>query len=96
MRHYLQAAIEPPYTDWEHLLAPLRLAYNTSISKATKASPFSLVFGMRPHMPFFDFEAALSYDEKYPEILANLKMVRKKARENNLLYKEAYAKAYNK
>ena len=62
MRQFLQAAMEPPYLDWELLLPALRISYNTSISKATMASPFSLVFGMRPHMPFFDLESAISYD----------------------------------
>lgn len=63
MRQYIQAVIQPPYLDWEIYLPALRIAYNTSVSKATKKSPFSLVFGMDPKMPFFDFEPEFSYSE---------------------------------
>ena len=43
MKHFLATAIEAPFTDWECLLPALRLCYNTSVSKATQMTPFSLV-----------------------------------------------------
>ena len=85
MRQFIQAVIKPPFLEWENLLPALRISYNTSVSKATMATPFSLVFGMRPNMPFFDFEQQISYDESHTDILAELKMVRKIAKENNTL-----------
>ena len=96
MKLYLATALEQPYLDWEELLPALRICYNTSVSKATQATPFSLVFGMRPNMPFFDLEQALSMDENYPEMLAELKAMREKAKEINLKYKAEYKKQYDK
>ena len=95
MRQYIQAVIKPPYLDWELYLPALRIAYNTSVSKATKKSPFSLLFAMEPQMPFFDFEPELSYSENYYDRLAALEKARAEAVENNLLYKEMYAAQYN-
>lgn len=96
MKHYLTATLDGEYLDWEELLPALRIAYNTSVSKATRATPFSLVFGMEPNMPFFDMEHALTMDENYPEMLANLKAMRQKAEENNIKYKKAYKKYFDK
>ena len=95
MRQFLQATVEPPYLEWEHLLPSLRLAYNTSVSKATQATPFSLVYAAQPHMPFFDFEKTISYEEDQVEILRELEYVRKRAKENNIRYKQMYAKQYD-
>lgn len=95
MRQYIQAVIKPPYLDWEIYLPALRIAYNTSISKATKKSPFSLVFGMEPHMPFFEFEPEINYNDDYNDRLVALEKARREAIENNLIYKEMYAAQYN-
>ena len=96
MRHYLQTATEAPHLDWEDLLPGLRICYNTSVSKATKATPFSLVFGMEPRMPFFDLDMCVKYDEQRLDSLSNLELLRKLANESNLKYKSDYAKYYNK
>ena len=95
MRQYIQAVIQPPYLDWEIYLPALRISYNTSVSKATKKSPFSLVFAMKPQMPFFDFEPEFSYSEDYYDRLAALQKAREEAEKNNLLYKDMYAAQYN-
>ena len=96
MKLYLATALEQPYLDWEDLLPALRICYNTSVSKATRATPFSLVFGMDAHMPFFDLEQALNMDESYPEMLSNLKAMRLKAKEANIEYRKGYKKYYDK
>jgi len=96
IKHYLAAAIEPPFTEWEHLLPALRICYNTSVSKATMATPFSLVFGMEPNMPIFDMEKVLNYDEDRSEQLVDLMAMRKKAEESNLVYRNRYKVYYDK
>ena len=97
MKLYLATALDQnKYLDWEDLLPALRICYNTSVSKATRATPFSLVFGMDANMPFFDLEKAIIYDEKYPELLANLKAMREKAAEANLVYRKKYKEYYDK
>ena len=98
MKHYLATAIAPPYTDWELLLPALRLCYNTSVSKATQMTPFSLVYGMDANMPFFDLEKTLeeSLRGEKPEFLVQLARMRKKANEINLQYQETLRKFYDK
>ena len=56
MKHYLATAIAPLYTDWALLLLALFLCYNTSVSKPTYLTPFSLVYGIDANMPFFNLE----------------------------------------
>ena len=96
MRQYLQNTVGPTLLDWEAALPALRISYNTSVSKATLKTPFSLVFGMKANMPFFDFEETLNYDEKASSDLAILRAARKEAERNNLKYKKEYEKQYNK
>ena len=95
MRQYIQAVIQPPYLDWEIYLPALRIAYNTSVSKATRKSPFSLVFAINPQMPFFDFEPEFSYDEDHYDRLVALERAREEAFHNNVEYREKYAAQYN-
>ena len=95
MRQFLQATIAEPFVDWEPLLPALRISYNTSVSKATLATPFSLVFGMQPNMPFFDLETAISYDEEQPDLLKELQAVRKIAERNNIEYRKKYQAYYD-
>jgi hypothetical protein len=80
----------------ELLLPALRISYNTSVSKATKKTPFSLVFGMRANMPFFDLEKSVDYDESGFDDLKILRQMREEAYENNLEYKKYYTKQYDK
>ena len=96
MKNYLAAAIEPPYTEWEHLLPALRICYNTSVSKATMTTPFALTFGMEHQMPIFDLEKSLDYNEDRSEHLVNLQAMRKKAEELNLGYRKKYKVYYDK
>ena len=96
MRQYLQNTISAPYLDWEDLLPALRICYNTSVSKATRKTPFSLLFGMQARMPLFDAEIEQSYAENQPDALILLKEMRKEAERNNLIYKKTYEEQYNK
>ena len=95
MRHYIQAVIQPPYLDWEIYLPALRISYNTSVSKATKFTPFEIVFGMEANMPFFDFPPSFSYDLDYDARLVALEKARREAEENNIIYKRMYESQYN-
>jgi transposase InsO family protein len=95
MKYYLQAAISSPYLEWEQYLPALRLCYNTSVSKATLATPFSLVFGMEPNMPYFDLEPSFSYNESPRDALVQLQYARKHALAQNLIYKKEYARQHD-
>ena len=57
MKRYLAAAIkdaEGSTLDWPLYIAPLMFAYNTSIHKAAKESPFMTTFGYDPRIPLWD------------------------------------------
>jgi transposase InsO family protein len=57
MKRYLAAAIrdaEKSTLDWPLYIAPLMFAYNTSIHKAAKESPFMTTFGYDPRLPLWD------------------------------------------
>ena len=89
MKHYLQAAHSPPYLYWEQYLPALQISYNTSISKATLATPFSLVLGMDTNMLYFDCEPSVFYNEKSQCSLSLLALARQKVAENNSEYRKS-------
>ena len=97
LKRYLQSFLSAPFLEWEQYLPAIRICYNTSVSKATQASPFSLVFGINPNMPFFDLEKYVDYDETRHNVdqLVRLFQARDLARLNNLEYKKSYERTYN-
>ncbi|MEO1384571.1 MAG: DDE-type integrase/transposase/recombinase, partial [Bacteroidota bacterium] len=98
MKKYIQSFISTPFLDWEDFLPPIRLCYNTSVSKATMDTPFSLVFGMEPHIPFLDLERYVDYDETSANAghLQRLWTARKLAAQNNLEYKQKYKEYFDR
>ena len=66
------------------------------MSKATRMTPFSLVYGMEPHMPYFDLEEKVNYDDNRSDLLVNLQKMRRVANEVNLKYKSFYEQQFNK
>jgi transposase InsO family protein len=57
MKGYLATALkdaEKSTLEWEQYIAPLTFAYNTSIHKAAKESPFMTTFGYDPRIPLWD------------------------------------------
>ena len=57
MKRYLAGAIMDAgksTLDWPLYIAPLAFAYNTSVQKAAKETPFSTMFGYDPRVPFWD------------------------------------------
>ena len=57
MKKYLAANLENTNTlDWEILLGPLQLAYNTAVHKTTLESPFYMTHGCDANMPYFDID----------------------------------------
>ena len=96
MRQYLQTVMAAPYLDWEQYLPALRMSYNTSVSKATLKTPFSLLFGFEANMPYFDFEMALSYNEDLPEYMNALELARNEVKDRGLIYKTKYSLQYDR
>jgi hypothetical protein len=79
--------------DWPEYIPAMQLALNTSISSATKLSPFYVVYGVHPRMPWLDQSRpeTVNYGENYATTMINrVKFARKLAAENNLEYRDKY------
>ena len=97
MKRYLQAFIDQPYTEWELYIPALQFSYNTSVSKATKYSPFQLLYGLETRLNSFDIDRLQPYaEDESIDPLLRLKKTRELAYANNLKYKELYTNTYNK
>jgi hypothetical protein len=62
--------------DWETLIGPLQLSYNTATHKATRHSPFSILLGYNPRVPLWpEGEAVFQSDTpvEEQEAIANLR-----------------------
>lgn len=98
IKKYLRTFTLEPFLDWEQYLPAICICYNTSVSKAIQTSPFSLMFGISPRMPFFELEKYLDYDETSHNVdqLTRLFTARQIAKQNNLEYKDEYKKQYDR
>ena len=95
---YLKAMVEKSPLQWENYLDSLRFCYNTSVSKATKASPFALLYGLDARTPLNElaFETRPYYGEDFQgELLNRLKIARKLAEENNMKYRASYKEYFD-
>ncbi len=54
--HYMKATNLENEEDWDDLLAPLMMAYNTAVHDSSNMSPHFLTFGMNPNSPLFPAE----------------------------------------
>lgn len=96
---YLKAFTQERPLDWKSHLSALQWSYNTSVNKATKASPFSLLYGLDARSPInnLNFINRKFYGEDYQtSLMKRLQTARKIAFENNENYKMAYKKYFDK
>ena len=94
---YLASFVDETTMDWELYLAPLMFAYNTSIHKATKFSPFKLTYGTDPRLPGFitpDVDRKFYGENTIDDLQNILKYTRQVAFSNNeencMHYKEYF------
>ena len=95
---YLKTMIESNILDWPLLIPPLMLAYNVGVNKATKVTPFFLLYGVHPRTPYFDgtTKEKVHYGEDYAaEIHQRLQLARAVAKENNIEYRSQYETYHN-
>ena len=70
-------------------------SYNSSVHKAIKASPFSILLGFEARNPFnnFQFNTTPFYGDKIQdELMKRLQFARNLAKKNNMEYKQTYKK----
>ena len=99
IKKYLMATCSDRPTDWEVFLPACQLSWNSSVNKATKNSPFSLLFGLDARTPLSDlnFESRPYYSDEYQDQLwERLQVARKVAIDNNVQYRTQYKNTYDK
>lgn len=83
---YLSTFVDDSTLDWELYLAPLMFAYNTSIHRATKFSPFKLTYGVDPRLPGFvtpDLNRKFYGETPIDDLQNTMKFTRQLAFQNN-------------
>ena len=102
MKHiasYLRTALEQQNVlEWEKLLPTLQMAYNSSVNKATKMTPFVLLYGVHPRSTMFDANLPdrVYYGEDYvSDLKRRTELARQAAKQNGLLYRQKYTEKYN-
>ena len=95
---YLKSMTENRPLDWEINLSSCMLSYNSSVHKAIKASPFSILLGFEARTPFnnFQFNTTPFYGEKHQdELMKRLQFARNLAKKNNIEYRQTYKKYFD-
>ena len=96
---YLTAMKTEGDLDWPKLVNSCQYAYNLSVHKALKNSPYHVLFGLDANTPLNNkgFVTQAIYGDKYQHTLGNrLKLARKLAKENNMEFRDDYVKRFNK
>ena len=95
---YLTAMEKSGAKDWQKLVTSCQYAYNLSVHKAMKSSPYNILFGLDPNTPLNSkgFVTTPIYGDTTAHRMAlRLKLARKLAKENNMKFREDYRKRFN-
>ena len=96
---YLRSAAESGIDDLESYLAPLRFHYNLSVHRATKFSPFELVYARKARWPYWDPEGQQEMflgEMTVDELMRRAQETRALAYKHNMDFRESYTFNYNK
>ena len=96
---YLKSMTTEGVLEWPKMVKACQYAYNLSVHKALKNSPYSILFGVDANTPLNQkgFVTQPIYGDKYQHSLANrLKLARKLAKANNMSFRDDYTKRFNK
>ena len=96
---YLTAMEKSGAKDWQKLVTSCQYAYNLSVHKAMKNSPYHVLFGIDANTPLNNkgyITTAIYGDEYQHKLALRLKLARKLAKENNMKFREDYVKRFNK
>ena len=108
MAHYLTTTVHQAQSsqlDWELLLGPLMLSFNTAVHKSTRNTPFYTMFGYDPRVPLWNDADITKFDQEvsHPDqarALLHLRqaqtLARQAAHNSNQHAREQYTAQYNK
>lgn len=95
---YLKSMTYERPLDWERHVPALQFSWNTSVSSATKASPFSLLFGVDARNPINDLALTTRTfygSDHQTDLMKRLQLARKIALDNNASYRADYKKKFD-
>ena len=75
------------------------MSYNTSVHKALKASPFSLLFRIDARTPLNDLQWASKPhygDDHQSNLMRRLQLVRNLATRNNMIFRDKYKEYFDR
>ena len=96
---YIRAMIQESIKEWPDLLAPIMFHYNTAVSKAHKATPFSLLYNHKPQYPRWDPEGITDMiygTDSATDLALRLEEARKIAIEQGMSFRDAYTHRFNR
>ena len=95
---YLKAFLDGSTKDWESLLPPCQLSYNTQVHQSTGFTPYYLRFFMDPSVPFQNLlEPRMNYSENWVnEAMLRLHKTYQEAYKNLNKANEVQTHQYNK
>ena len=96
---YIKAMQTEGDRDWPKLVSSCQYAYNLSVHRALKNSPYTVLFGVDPNTPLNNkgFRTEAIYGDKYQHKLGlRLKLARQLAKKNNMDFRDEYVKRFNK
>lgn len=82
--------------DWDELLNFASFSYNTNIHSSTNFTPYELVFGYKPELPFSLTSNDLIYDDYINKLKTKILKTQQIARENIIKNKEKSKQYYDK
>jgi len=83
---YLASFVDNTTLDWPLYMAPMQFAYNTSVHRSLKTTPYFLTYGTEPRYPLFPNPDVQRYygESTAAEWYHNLQHCRQLAAENNM------------
>jgi transposase InsO family protein len=86
-------------TDWDEQLPFVTFNYNASIHSSTKQTPFEMMYGRTPVLPFDyqDNNVTLSYDPEHSnKLIKFLSSLNEQAKQNIIKHQQRYKERYDK
>jgi len=84
-------------SDWDEFIDITAYSFNTAVHSTTGFTPFELLFGIKPRLPYLQpSQSPKSYEDYVTETKTRLVELRKKAVDSQIISKEKAKKRYDK
>lgn len=96
LKEHIKFYVNSERTNWDRYISTAVYAYNNAVHSATNFSPYQLMFGRQPNLPYLDPEINVSYDDYLTTTKQKLHQLHHKAYENQRKNKESSQTRFNK